>query len=492
MKDMQNRPAIAGVSQSVQRCTDPTEAVEPLALMERALRAAADDAGAPALLGELNAIYVPQGLWKYGDPGRLLGKRVGATSVATVLGAVSGHIVQVLVDRACAEIAAGKYDVVAIVGGESENSKRRLERSGTPLHWDEEIPGEPDDRVGFGHYGMNRREFAAGIVKPSVMFSLCDTALRHRRGETPAEHRTRIAALSSRMSAVAADNPNAWIQRHISADEIREPSPENRLVSYPYTKLMTSNIAVDQAGALLICSEATARKHGIPTEKLVYLQAATEMNEISELSERERLDEHPGMVIAAQRLLEIGDLDPQAAAHVDLYSCFPFAVQAGAAALGLDEARPLTVTGGLTFSGGPFANYVIQATARMVELLRASPGERGLVGSVGGAFAKFAFGLYSTDPGDRAQPLVADVSEEYAKTPRRKSPASYDGPAWIESYSVDVLRDGTAKATFSTLTAAEERVWACSEDPDWIAELLNDEEACGHDVHVRDGEIASR
>jgi acetyl-CoA C-acetyltransferase len=38
--------------------------------------------------------------------------------------------------------------------------------------------------------------------------------------------------------------------------------------------------------------------------------------------------------------------------HVDLYSCFPSAVQIAAAEIGCPTQRDLTVTGGLTFAGG--------------------------------------------------------------------------------------------------------------------------------------------
>ena len=64
------RPTIAGIAQIVQRVEDPREAAEPLALMERAIRNAAEDAGAPKLVASLDAIYVPQSLWRYDDPGR--------------------------------------------------------------------------------------------------------------------------------------------------------------------------------------------------------------------------------------------------------------------------------------------------------------------------------------------------------------------------------------------------------------------------------------
>ena len=60
------------------------------------------------------------------------------------------------------------------------------------------------------------------------------------------------------------------------------------------------------------------------------------------------------------------DTDVDQLGPVDLYSCFPSVVQIAAAELGLpvdDPARPLTVTGGLTFGGGPGNNYGTHAVA---------------------------------------------------------------------------------------------------------------------------------
>jgi acetyl-CoA C-acetyltransferase len=486
------RPAIAGIAQLVQRVEDPRQAAEPLALMERAIRQAAEDAGAPKLVESLDAIFVPQGLWQYGDPGRLLGERLGSPNARTTVGAISGHIVQVLVNRACAEIAAGRADVIAIVGGESENSKRRLTREDIPLHWDDQIPGEPDDRVGNVTFMRTPDEQEAGILNATSVFSLCDVSLRHSLGETPAAHRDRISELAHRMSQVAADNPYAWIQREVPAEEIRNPTPSNRMVNYPYTKLMTSNISVDQSAALIICSTEAATRFSVPEDKRVYLRASTEMSKTILLSERDVLHRHPGQVLAAERVLELSNTSVDELEHIDLYSCFPFAVQAGAAALGIGTDPVPSLTGGMTFFGGPFGNYVLHSKASMVERLRADPGSTGAIGSVGGSFAHFSYGLYSTDPGEHAAPQIEDVSDQFAAMPRRSYAEGYGGLATIEAYSVVVVHEGPYQASFSALTDSGERVWGRSHDPDLMAALLNDEEACGRTAHLQDGIIQLR
>lgn len=487
MSTSARRPTVVGAGQFVQRIEDPREAREPIAMMEQALRLAAEDAGAPKLLESLDAVLVPQGLWRYGDPGRLLAERVGAGSVHTAVGAISGHIVQVLVNRACQDIASGRFDVVAIVGGESENSKRQLRRRDLPLHWDDQIPGEPDARFGEVKHGVLPHELEAGITTATSTFSLCDCSLRRSRDESPSDHRTRIAELSARLSRVAAANPHAWIQREISAQEIREPSPSNRMVAYPYTKLMTSNIAVDQSAALIVCSEEAAQRFAVPREKHVYLRATTEMSHTTPLSSRDVLHKHPGQKIAAQRLLELVDKRPEQLDFVDLYSCFPFAVQAGAEALGVGLDPVPSVTGGMTFFGGPFGNYVLHSKARLVELLREAPGTTGVIGSVGGHFGHFAFGAYSTDPGDGTAPVIEDVSPEYAAMPVRPHRAEFEGVATTEAYTVDVAATGPVKATFSALTDAGERVFGRCLDPATLDALLADEEGAGRAARFSKG-----
>ena len=42
------------------------------------------------------------------------------------------------------------------------------------------------------------------------------------------------------------------------------------------------------------------------------------------------------------------------------------------------EERDLTVTGGMTFAGGPWNNYVTHGVATMVGVLREDPGDLGL------------------------------------------------------------------------------------------------------------------
>ena len=88
------------------------------------------------------------------------------------------------------------------------------------------------------------------------------------------------------------------------------------------------------------------------------------------MSNRDNLYSSPAIRIAGRRALELAGVEVADLARVDVYSCFPSAVQVAVNELGLDDQKPLTITGGLTFGGGPLNNYVMHSIARMVELSR--------------------------------------------------------------------------------------------------------------------------
>ena len=89
-----------------------------------------------------------------------------------------------------------------------------------------------------------------------------------------------------------------------------------------------------------------------------------------------------------------------AAASACANSCFGSSLHFARDALGLgaDDPRPLTVTGGLPYHGGPASNYMGHSIATMADVLRADPGSLGLVSGVGMHMTKHVFGCYSTEP----------------------------------------------------------------------------------------------
>ena len=68
----------------------------------------------------------------------------------------------------------------------------------------------------------------------------------------------------------------------------------------------------------------------------------------------------------------------------------------------------------------------------------------------------------------------------------------FDGSATIESYVVSVAASGPESTTFSAKTAAGERVFGKSQDPDLMESLLADVDVCGHEAEVSGGLVKVR
>jgi acetyl-CoA C-acetyltransferase len=390
-------------------------------------------------------------------------------------------MVQAALNRFAREIATGARDLVVMTGAEHGRSQARARKQHTKLSYSA-APGEPDLKIGPELEMVHEAEIARGVVPPLMMYPIFENALRHARGESIAEHRIRISELWARFNAVAVENPHAWIQKPLSAEEIRTPSSSNRMIGFPYTKLMNSNDSVDQAAALIVCSVEAARRAGIPRERWIFLHAGTDAHDRPMASHRDNLYSSPAIRIAGSRALELAGTSAEAVDHVDLYSCFPSAVQVAAAELGLSLERPLTVTGGMTFGGGPLNNYVMHSIARMAEVLRADPGSLGLCTGNGGFLAKHAFGVYSTEPPKQGF-RYANPQSEVDALPGREVVTDYEGEATLESYTVRFGQEDPEVGHAAFLLPDGRRTWANTEDLD-LATAMTREEFCGRPARI--------
>jgi len=475
-------PVLVGVGQAEQRIDDPTEAREPIDLLADAARAAFDDARAPSLAGRLDTVATVQMVsWHYPDPGSLLARRLGAVDVRrTVTSTTGGNSPQLLVTALATDIAAGRADVVLIGGAECVHTRWRARRDPkTWLEWTEDDAPPCPEVVGDDRPGSSDYELAHLAGAPTQIYPLFETALRHAAGRDVAEHQRAVSELWSGFAAVAAENPHASSRTAWTPEEIRTVSPENRMVSFPYPKRMCANIDVDQSAALLLCSYAAACDAGVPDEQLVYPLAGATAHEHYFFSERATLDASPAMGLAARATLDAADVGLDDVARFDLYSCFPAAVQLSMVELGLGgpasgDERPLTVTGGLGFAGGPANDYPTHAIARMVEACRADPGSVGMIHALGWYSTKHSIGLYSTTPGADGLARVDEtaVQSEVDALPARVPAGAYDGRAVVEATSVVFERDGAPSvAILSLLTGDGHRALANSRDPDALRSM---------------------
>lgn len=427
---------------------DPDKrSVEPVDLMAAAARQAAD-ARVIAAVDSIRVVNILSA--HYRDPGLLLGQRIGAADFTTLYSPVGGNVPQSLVNQACLDIQRGRAQVVLLAGAETWRTRRGLRAVGGKLEWTVEDASVPMAEVSGDDVPMaGDAEIRIRLDRPAYVYPLFEQALRIANGESVEDHRKRIGELWARFNAVAVGNPHAWIRKPVTAEEIWRPGPQNRMISWPYTKLMNSNNMVDQGAALVLTSVEQARRLQVPDDRWIYPHAGTDAHDTSAIAERDELHRSPAIRIGGGRALELAGLGVDELDYVDLYSCFPSAVQVAAAELGLpvdDAARPLTVTGGLTFAGGPWSNYVMHSIATMAELLTANPGRRGLITANGGFLTKHSFGVYGTEP--PAEFRWEDVQPAVDREPTREGLVEWEGVGTVEAWTTPFDREGRPEKAF--------------------------------------------
>jgi acetyl-CoA C-acetyltransferase len=474
------------VGQVVRRDPDPRAATEPLDLMVTAAERAADDAmGAGRghdLVRRLDSIRAVGVLsWNYVNPALALGERLAAHPQETVHTSTGGNSPQLLVNATARAIARRELDVALIAGAEAMATRQRARRGPDKvwLEWPVQDPATPSPvQLGDERPGTNEAEMARSLALPTQIYPVFENAIRAAAGRSFAEHQRVVAGLWSRFSAVAAANEHAWSRQALTAGEIAGVTHENRYIGFPYTKLMNANLYVDQAAALIMCSAGAARDAGIPKERWVFPWAGAEAHDHWWVSERADLHTSPAIATAGRAALAHAGVEIDDVHHVDLYSCFPSAVQVGAEALGLrldDPDRPLTVTGGLSFAGGPGNNYPTHAIATMVERLRAEPGAVGLVTALGWYITKHSIGVYGTTP-PPSPFAVLRPQDEVDALPRRPWVEEHEGPVTIESFTVMHDRDGAATlGIVACLTPDGRRAWGNVRAPAEAAAMTDDD-----------------
>lgn len=470
-------PVLVGAGQLLQRTT-PDDALEPVDMIAEAARRAADDAGAPDILQALDSIRIVALLsWRYVNHAALVAERVGASPRETAYTSMGGNTPQTLVNKTARAIAAGELDVALIGGAEAWRTRMAQRKQDLKPDWTVEPEGtEPAVVLGEELSMTHPSEAARGIVMPVQLYPVFENALRAAAGRTWDEHLRVISELWARFSDVAATNPYAWIREPKTAEQIRTASPDNRMVGFPYTKMMNSNNDVDQAAALLLCSVDAARRLAVPEDRWVFPLSGTDAHDTPFVSNRQDLHSSPAIRVAGRRALELAGVGIDDVQHVDLYSCFPSAVEIGAAELGLSLDRQLTVTGGLSFAGGPWNDYVSHSIATMAGVVRADPGSIGLCSANGGFTTKHAMGLYSTTPPANGFAWEDVQAEVDAATDARALVEEHEGPVSIESYTVMHERDGSmANAVVACLTPSGGRTWATSTDADVMKAMTSDD-----------------
>ena len=481
-------PVLVGCGQITQREPDLAKALDPLSLTAEACRMAANDAGpGQKLLESLDTMALLRSFsdtsWRFTSPfggskhpPKSLAGRLGADQIARKYYThPGGNMPQYLISRFSEAITRGEMQAAIITGGEALGTQKAAQRAGLQLDWNEDPGGKPET-LGVDTRGWNDAEDRHRMAGAIFAYPMIENAIRGSRGRTIPEHALAMGKLFEGFAKVAQANPLADRRDGFTAEQLATVTEANPYIGFPYPKLMNSNAFIDQAAAVILTSVAKAKQMGIPREKWIYLHGCADTYDHWFLSDRINFHSSPAMRIAAREAFEMADCTADDMAFLDLYSCFPSAVEICCAEQGIaeDDPRGLTVTGGLPYFGGPGNNYVTHSIAEMMNKVRSKPGSKGMVTANGNYVTKQAVGIYSTDkpgkPFAPRNPKVYQVEIDTAKGPTVVEHA--DGAATIETYTVIHDRKGPSYGIlYGRLDDGSRFIANPPEDPALLAEM---------------------
>ena len=376
-------------------------APEPLAMWDDVARSAAaavrtrrDPMAAVDFLGLVHCQS-----WAYDHPVQRLADQLDLGPGARSESILAGTAPQRLIDEAAVRMLRGEVTVALVVGGEALATRKRFDRTGSLPPWSYPHPSPPELPVDLAEWYLPT-EIAHGVLPAWLTFALLEQARWAEQGGT-AEARRELAELLGRLSTVASANPDAWFSTPSTPSELTTPAPSNRMVAWPYTKRMTSFMDVDMAAANLLVTKGVADEWGVPDEDRVYLRGWGFARDEIHIAGREELGSSPAMRSATTKALGAAGMSVDEVDVFDLYSCFGSAVQFARDALRLDpdDPRPITMTGGLPYHGGPSSNYLSHSISHVVDHLRSHPDQVAMTTGVGMHMTKHVAAVWSNRPG---------------------------------------------------------------------------------------------
>lgn len=438
---------IVGVGEITDRPQQPAAGLEPIALMELALRRAEEDAGV-ALLAELDGLdIVNEVSWPYPDAVGLLSQRLGVAPRHARYGEVGGESPVRFIHEAALRIARGESRVAAVVGGEATHTVSKSKKDSLTLPWS---LAEANPHITRGEDLVHPLSLRHGIFAPITIYPLYENATLASWGQTPQQALNESGQLWQRYAKVAALNPYAWSQSVPQAESIVTPGSQNRLIAWPYTKQMVANPMVNQGAAILLTSLAYALELGIPAERLVFVHHGAAAREPRDYLEREQFQRSDAQNAVLEAVLASVGGEASAFTCLELYSCFPCVPKMARRTLGLDESVEPSVAGGLSFFGAPLNNYMTHAAAAMVRRLRDQADGLGLLYGQGEFVTKHhALVLASQAP--KAE-LPQECSVQSVVEARRGAVPMllehYEGQAYVETFTLVHDRDGAVAFGF--------------------------------------------
>ncbi|GAA4663437.1 acetyl-CoA acetyltransferase [Gordonia humi] len=493
-------PVLIGVGQAAEQIDSPDyRGLSPVELAAEAARAALADTGvdAVALAARIDTIagvrqfeistpVASAPLGRSDNYPRSVADRIGADPARAILEVSGGQSPQHLVNELARDIACGDSNGAVVFGSEAISTARHLVAAEPRPDFSEQRGGDLDDR-GYGLSGLSSQYAKRhGLTDAPSQYALLENARRARTGMAMEPYRRAMGELFAPFTRVAAKNPYAAAPVERDAAELSTVTERNRMIADPFPRFMVARDQVNQGAAVVVTSVAVARELGVPEGKWIFLHGHADLRE-KVLVDRPDLGGAPALVRAAEHALEVAGITVDQLSSIDLYSCFPIAVEVVADGLGLcaDDPRGLTLTGGLPFFGGAGNNYSMHAIAETVAHLRATPGGYGFVGANGGTLSKYSTAVYSTIPASWRDDDSAGIQAELDAVPAVEVAVTADGPATVETYTVKYGRSGLTGIVVGRLGDGRRFLATVADGDDELLAALREGDVFGRSIYAR-------
>lgn len=358
------------------------EPISTIDLMCRAVEDAADDAGSRKLLRKADQIFIPKGTWSIDNPGSSIASAFGieAKNVLFDLGVLQSSLVK----RAIQDVAEARSECTIIVGGETKELDKRLHGAiPTSTASDVTTANVLPEWVRAEELVISRHEIDTGLIRAADQYALIENAYAHENNLTRGQLIDLINEEWKEMAKISEAANAPWRK---NACQYLDEQGWGRPIADPYCVNHITQWNVNQSAALIITTEETAKAFGSSGHSWVYPKAIIESNNVTPLTERQDLSSCIAMRFIDEKLKSLTGKAASDREIVELYSCFPIAVRLQSEHLGLYN-HDLSVTGGMTFAGGPFNNFTIQGISCVAKKIRDQETD-GLVTSISGMLTK--------------------------------------------------------------------------------------------------------
>ena len=448
--DPERVPVIVGVGQAIER----DAVVSVVELAHRAVLAASADA--PRVLERIERLsfVAPSFSRASNRPASELAARLRLDPVVCEVSTAGGNSPQWLMNRACAEIAAGRLRTTLLCGAEATRSMRLAEPGADFLRISpdagEAAAGPADPVVGTPLHGLlEASEIKAKLMRPADLYPVFESALAARAGATPAQWRVRLGALLSRAlrgrRAQSLRLVSRGTDRRGDRDTERRQPPHGRALHEAHEQLRPGRSRERTARDEPCAGDgARARRSlrvslgGCDQHRRGADAASGSRRITGDPGRGAGLFRSGGRRIRARSIASISTpafRSPSRSAPPRSGS--PSTIRAG-----------LTLTGGMSFFGGPGNNYTSHGIAAATLRLR-DQGGLAYVSGNGGFLSKHSLGIYSAKPRAAGAAFVlADTARAQAEIDAAALPVTLEaeGEARVDGSTVVYGRDGQVEA----------------------------------------------